>query len=100
MELIKHDSHLFQQIIHDTTFNTTESNNRLLSSLKKTEQENIKPEGLLNELQPVDIRDAAKVHVDALILPAAGGERITATAGPVPIQRICESLRVISEVDN
>jgi hypothetical protein len=43
---------------------------------------------LLHEWQLVNVADAAKDHVQALLTPEAGGERIISTAGNVTLQHL------------
>lgn len=80
-----------QQIISETTTDIKGSNGRLLRPLKRQEQGKYKGEALLEELQLVDVRDASKLHVDALVIPAAGGQRITSSAATITVQHICKS---------
>jgi hypothetical protein len=80
-----------QQIISETTADIKGSNRRLLRPLKREEQDKYKGEALLEELQLVDVRDVSKLHVDALVIPVAGGQRITASAATITVQHICKS---------
>jgi nucleoside-diphosphate-sugar epimerase len=79
-----------QQIISETTADIKGSNGRLLRPLKREEQDKYKGEALLEELYLVDVRDVSKLHVDALVIPAAGGQRIVASAATITVQHICK----------
>jgi hypothetical protein len=41
------------------------------------------------ELRMVDVRDLANEHVQALLVPAAGGERVLASANELTWQHVC-----------
>jgi nucleoside-diphosphate-sugar epimerase len=90
-QLVTNSRYLFQEIISETTSDIKGSNSLILGPLTKARQENYKGEKLLEELQFVDVRDAAKLHVDALVSPVTGGQRITGSAATVTIQQICKS---------
>jgi len=83
-------SFIWGQIISETTADIKGSNGRLLRPLKREEQDKYKGEALLEELYLVDVRDVSKLHVDALVIPAAGGQRIVASAATITVQHICK----------
>jgi nucleoside-diphosphate-sugar epimerase len=79
-----------QQILSETTAEIKGSNNRLLGSLKKDYLETLSDEQLLEERLPVDSRDAAKFHVEALLNSLAGGRRIILAGENITVQHICK----------
>ncbi|PVF97743.1 NAD(P)-binding protein [Serendipita vermifera] len=80
------------QILSETTADIKGSNNRLLGVLKKEALENLNDEQLLEERWVVDARDAAQLHVQALINSQAGGRRIILTTPPITVQHILDIL--------
>lgn len=64
----------------------------LLGSLTKAAQEDNKGDKVLQEYHFVDVRDVAKLHVDALVTPVAGGQRFLASGHSVSLQHICKFL--------
>lgn len=83
---------IWGQILSETTADIRGSNSRLLISLKKEALENLSDEQLLEEKLPVDSRDAAKWHVQALMNPQVGGRRIILAAPTITVQHILNIL--------
>jgi hypothetical protein len=81
-----------QQIINETTSDIQGSNSRLLNQLKKPALDSLQLVEPLFEWHIVDIREDALEHVQALLVPEAGGNRFTSVAGIVTTQHIRKSL--------
>lgn len=80
-------SYIWGPILSETTVNIKGSNAYLLDRLKQDRLEKLKSQEALMELRMVDVRDLAMLHVQALLVPAAGGERILASANELTWQR-------------
>jgi hypothetical protein len=80
-----------QEIISETTADIKGSNTVLLGPLKKDSSKTFSDAELLREIQAVDVRDAAKMHVDVLQLPAASNQRFLCNADNITFQHICKS---------
>ncbi|CAG8683200.1 15722_t:CDS:2 [Acaulospora colombiana] len=82
-----HLTNVSKPIISETTANIKGSNAYLLDRLKHDRLEKLTAQEALMELRMVDVRDLAVLHVQALLVPAAGGERILASANELTWQR-------------
>lgn len=78
--------HIWGRIISETTADIQGSNRTLLNPLKSAALANKTPQSAKAEWYPVDIRDVSKHHVEALLVPAAGGERLLSIASTVSTQ--------------
>jgi hypothetical protein len=58
--------------------------------------EQLTDEQLLSENFPVDVRDTAKLHVEALLKPKAGGHRILTNGHTFTLQHICKFIILTS----
>ncbi|PVF97744.1 NAD-binding protein [Serendipita vermifera] len=78
--------------ISETAATVTVSNALLLKNLKKDVLDELTDEQLLSENFPVDVRDTAKLHVEALLRPNAGGNRILTNGHTFTLQHILNIL--------
>jgi hypothetical protein len=77
-------------VISETTADIKGSNGYLLNPLKSDYLKGLNDEQLLEEITAVDVREVAKLHVDALLLPnIVEGQRVICHAKTVTVQHIC-----------
>ncbi|PVF97742.1 NAD(P)-binding protein [Serendipita vermifera] len=62
------------------------------ADIQEGEARDLGDEQLLDERWPVDARDAARLHVQALLNSQAGGRRIIVSAPPITVQHILDIL--------
>ncbi|PVF98194.1 NAD(P)-binding protein [Serendipita vermifera] len=85
-------SFIWGEILSETTADIKGSNSVLLGPLKKEIWKTLDDAQLLREVQAVDVRDTAKLHVDALQHPAASNQRFICNSDNITIQHIFDAL--------
>ncbi|CAG8610663.1 5168_t:CDS:2, partial [Acaulospora colombiana] len=86
-------------IISETTINIGGSNAFLLNEIKKDRLEKLTREFALTEFRMIDVRDLAGQHVQALLIPAAGGERFLTSSYEMTWQRPLNSLFLVDIIN-